>query len=401
MNKQKKYININIFIISGFLFFYFAGNVSAVGLKDEAKGYRDKGYEAQVKGDVDLAIEYYQKACELNPQYSAPHNDLGILYETKGWLDRAESEYKKAVAITPDYKEAHANLALLYERKGELEKASFHWMKRYKLGQPDEEWTKEARSRLKKVGLLDETLDAKPIEQKIEPKEDKTEKGWERIGKTKEEKISKTPHKKLVKAERKCVGSDKTYRKIKANKPKETYKKSKSAKKPENKKRKKASGWARLGGEEKSSGKAKKYRHKTASVVSRSTNMDSELQEALRLAEERLKEEKYKDNQKGSPEKETVVREPKIADSKLNDYYSKAKDYYNKGEYSRALDTIREAKRDMTDDETLSTLENQIKTKMKEERIQDHCNEGMILYRQNDVTGAKKEFESILSILPE
>jgi len=38
---------------------------------------------------------------------------------------------------------------------------------------------------------------------------------------------------------------------------------------------------------------------------------------------------------------------------------------------------------------------------MKEERIEDYYKEGMIHYRQKDFAGARKEFEAILSILPE
>src|SRR3989338_6378347 len=116
------------------LSYIYAANIT--GVAKEAEAYRTKGYDAQQLGDIDTAIEWYQKAANLRPEYASPHNDLGILFETKGWLDRAEAEYEKALAIDPAYKEVHTNLALLYERKGELEKAAFHWMKRYKLGDP-------------------------------------------------------------------------------------------------------------------------------------------------------------------------------------------------------------------------------------------------------------------------
>lgn len=125
-------------------------------LSSEALVYRENGYKAQEIGDIDSAITWYQKACQLDANYASPHNDLGILYETKGWLDRAEMEYRKALAIDPNHERSYTNLALIYERKGDLEKSAFYWMRRYKLGKPGDYWTDEARKRLEKLGLVEE-----------------------------------------------------------------------------------------------------------------------------------------------------------------------------------------------------------------------------------------------------
>ena len=313
--------------------YVYAGKVS--GIAADAEPYRTKGYEAQQRGDIDTAIEWYQKAANVRPEYAAPHNDLGILFETKGWLDRAEAEYEKALAIDPGYKEVHTNLALLYERKGELEKAAFHWMRRYKLGTPDDPWTQEAESRLKKLGLIDkiETLAlTESIEKKQEPKPRlKKESEWSRLG------------------------SGKKDAPIKSSKSKKT--------------------------------------------------IDKELEESLRLAEERLKKERGTNAPNRSLRSGTGQAEPAtpVANpvSSSNVSYNKAKDYYAKGEYAKALDIIRIAKQNSGENKSLLNLEEEIKFKMKEERIEDHYKEGMIHYRQKDFAGARKEFEAILSILPD
>ena len=308
--------------------YIYAGNV--VGISSEAETYRAKGYDAQQRGDIDIAIEWYQKAANIKPEYASPHNDLGILFETKGWLDRAEAEYKKALVLDPNYKEVHTNLALLYERKGELERAAFHWMRRYKLGNPNDPWTQEASSRLERLGLLDKT--------------EKTD----------------TPE-------------------IKQQAPVEKKQKPEPKPKP-----KKDSGWTRIGSEKKK---------QPVNISKSDKNIDKELQESLKLAEERLRKEKdSKEN----------AKEPKAAtNSGASASYGKARDYYNKGEYAKALDVIRLAKQDSKESKSFSELEDEIKFKMKEERIEDHYKEGMICYRQKDFAGAKKEFEAILSILPE
>jgi tetratricopeptide (TPR) repeat protein len=324
------------------------------GISNEGEAYRTKGYEAQRNGDIDTAIEWYQKACGVKPEYASPHNDLGILFETKGWLDRAEAEYEKALAINPDYKEVHTNLALLYERKGELEKAAFHWMRRYKLGTPDDPWTQEAIKRLEKLGLIGkkESLDASKIKQQASAED--TQK------KNKEPAV--------------------TDKKAPVNKP--IIEKQKAKPSP---KLKKDSSWTRVGAE----------KNKKPVNVSKPDNMDRELQDSLRMAEERLKKEKDVKINKNAEEPKAIVRDGASA------AYGKAKDYYNKGEYAKALDTIRLAKQSSNGNKQLLDLEDEIKFKMKEERIEDYYKEGMIRYRQKDFAGAKKEFEAILSILPE
>ena len=114
----RRFVNFKPIFFAIF-FFPIVLNISYIyaearpGLSGDAEAYRIKGYESQQAGDTETAIEWYQKAIGLDPDYASPHNDLGILFETKGWLDRAEAEYTKALAIDQGYKEVHTNLALL------------------------------------------------------------------------------------------------------------------------------------------------------------------------------------------------------------------------------------------------------------------------------------------------
>jgi len=345
--------------------YIYAGSFS-----EEAVSYREEGFKAQDIGDIDTAISYYQKAAELDLNYATPHNDLGILYEAKGLLDRAESEYQKALTIDRSYAKAHTNLALLYERKGELEKAAFHWMKRYRLGEPGDTWKEEARQRLEKLGLLG----SRSKSAKIKPARER------------ESSYTKSRAKKNIQKEKKDI----------------------TVKKPESK------GWTRLGSKPKAERKTKRTeRVETA----RKSALQTEIQKSLRLAEERLKRERdkkrgganiesiKKDASEKIPEAKTSRPKKEIqipkSSPKAKAYYSKANSYYKKGEYSHALDTIRIAKRTYPDDLALLELEEIVKDKMKEERIEDHYNKGILLYHQNDHAGAREEFETILDMVPE
>ena len=355
-------------------------------LEKEAQAYRVKGYESQERGDIDEAIAFYQKAVALDVKYAAPHNDLGILYEAKGWLDRAEGEYQNAVTIDPNYEEAHANLALLYERKGELEKAAFHWMRRYKLGKPGDPWTQEAEKRLGKLGLLDnpevKQRAVRPLLEIERLSEQEDAGGWTRLGKKQDPKKNISTEKKLEK-------------RTPAEKPEEKKAKKKLTAEPKKKKlakkeqKGKTSEWTRLGY---SSEKEKRASKSSA----RKGAIDKELQDSLRLAEQRLKQEKTKT----SEPREKQVKTSAPSRSARSDY-SKAKGQYDEGEYARALETIRLAKKQHPEDPGLLSLEQDVKNKMKEERIEDHYSEGIMRYRQEDYSSARQEFKAILDILPE
>jgi tetratricopeptide (TPR) repeat protein len=248
-----------------------------------------------------------------------------------------------------------------------LEKAAFHWMRRYKLGNPNDPWTQEAMKRLEKLGLLDKTKspDTPKIEQRIEQQPP--------AGKI---------QKKIQKNKKKPAITDK-----KAVIDKPVVKKQKA--KP-HQKLKKESSWTKIGSEK---------NKKPDNVSKPDRNMDRELQDSLRMAEERLKKErdiKESDKRVEAPAVKSVAGgEASVA------AYGKAKDHYNKGEYAKALDIIRLAKQNSGESRQLLELEDEIKFKMKEGRIEDYYKEGMIHYRQKDFAGARKEFEAILSILPE
>jgi len=460
--------------------YVYAGKIT--GVSGDAEAYRTKGYVAQQRGDIDTAIEWYQKAISLKPEYASPHNDIGILFETKGWLDRAEAEYEKAIAIDPNYKEVHTNLALLYERKGELEKAAFHWMRRYKLGDPNDPWTKEAKSRLEKLGLLDKAEDG--ISPKIEQQAPEVKKSQKKE-KPKPNAISKArkyPNERKALAPKKKEINKELQESLRL--AEEKLKKEKESKRSAREKvdatvnseanvdysKTKDSDWTRIGSEKKKEAvnvpasskeinkelqeslrlaeeKLKKERggkksaeekkvdaavNSEANVVYSKTkdpnrtkirsekkkedvkvqvsnkdvnkelqeslklvkDINKELQEAQKLAQERLR--KNRKNKRGAKEKVGMV-----INSEANVAYGKAKGYYNKGEYTKALDIIRIAKQDSKESKSLLELEEDIKFKMKEAKIEDHYKEGMIRYRQKDFAGTRKECEAILSILPE
>ena len=61
-----------------------------------------EGYESQMAGDLEIAIELYRRSIETCPTAEA-HTFLGWTYSFQGKLDKAIEECKKAIQIDPDF----------------------------------------------------------------------------------------------------------------------------------------------------------------------------------------------------------------------------------------------------------------------------------------------------------
>lgn len=127
----------------------------------EARAYRNQGYDAQRRGDIQTAKAFYQKAIVLDPALASAYNDLGTVYESTGFPDAAEQNYLKALKVDPSFLSAYSNLGLFYENKRDLKKAGYYWQKRAELGDPEDPWTKKAYARSYDIAL---TLGEIPVD---------------------------------------------------------------------------------------------------------------------------------------------------------------------------------------------------------------------------------------------
>ncbi len=124
----------------------------------QAAMLRKDGFNAQLKGDYNKALSFYQKAIELNPDYVVVYNDLGIIYEKLQLPNEAEKMYKKAIELDPQYAGVYTNLALLYEKSKDFEAAAHMWKKRVDVGDPYDTWTINAKKHLENLAKSDKSL---------------------------------------------------------------------------------------------------------------------------------------------------------------------------------------------------------------------------------------------------
>jgi tetratricopeptide (TPR) repeat protein len=100
--------------------------------------------------DWDQAERYYMEALLADPEYALAHFDLANLYDERGERTQAMEHYQAALNISPNYADAHYNLALLYQVSNQPMKAVRHWTTYLKLD-PASHWASIARRELDKL----------------------------------------------------------------------------------------------------------------------------------------------------------------------------------------------------------------------------------------------------------
>jgi len=81
---------------------------------DYAEAYFNQGVVFKHLSKLDESIKAYKKAIALNPNYPDAHNNLGNLYKEIGNRDDAIESYEWAIAYRPDFEITHLNLGVLY-----------------------------------------------------------------------------------------------------------------------------------------------------------------------------------------------------------------------------------------------------------------------------------------------
>jgi|GEM_PF-3913387 len=77
--------------------------------KEEYRVVNRLGIEQYEQGNYYKAIEYYNKAIEIDPNHPFAHNNRALAYFRLGEYDKAFSGYDKAIELKPDYAIAYAN----------------------------------------------------------------------------------------------------------------------------------------------------------------------------------------------------------------------------------------------------------------------------------------------------
>src|SRR3989344_860516 len=90
---------------------------------NDAEAYNNRGFNYYLSGDIDRAIEDYNKAIAINPNAAEAYYIRGLAYHKKGQYDRAIEDYNKAIALSPNKVAAYNNRGGAYYKKGQHDRA--------------------------------------------------------------------------------------------------------------------------------------------------------------------------------------------------------------------------------------------------------------------------------------
>jgi tetratricopeptide (TPR) repeat protein len=81
------------------------------------------------KGHIKEAIEHYQKAIQIDPNYAEAQNNLGAALAAEGRFDEAIGNYHKAIQISPNFAYALNNLGMALAARGQFDDAIENYRK--------------------------------------------------------------------------------------------------------------------------------------------------------------------------------------------------------------------------------------------------------------------------------
>lgn len=95
------------------------------------RAYYGKAVIFEQLGQVDKAIEHFERAITEEPNIAQIYFDCAYLYDDIGKLKQAIAYYKKAIALEDNHFWSHLNLGSIYERNNDNEAAKNHFLKAY------------------------------------------------------------------------------------------------------------------------------------------------------------------------------------------------------------------------------------------------------------------------------
>ena len=91
--------------------------------KNDPIFYNNRGEVYLREGKFDEAIDDFNTAIEIQPEFVAAYNNRGLAYGRKGENDLAINDFNTAIELQPEFAEAYNNRANVYDDKDDFEKA--------------------------------------------------------------------------------------------------------------------------------------------------------------------------------------------------------------------------------------------------------------------------------------
>jgi len=93
------------------------------------KGYISEGNINYYESRYDKALEFYQKAVEVDPNCAAAHHHMGLALRQLGKVEEAVISFRRALKIEPNHPLANNNMGLTLCQLGQDEEALIYYNK--------------------------------------------------------------------------------------------------------------------------------------------------------------------------------------------------------------------------------------------------------------------------------
>jgi len=87
---------------------------------DYAKAHYNLGSVLEELGRLHDSVKSYKNSTALEPENAQVHNNLSIVLRKLDQLEEAEASCRKAIALDPEYSEAYSSLSIILYAKGDL-----------------------------------------------------------------------------------------------------------------------------------------------------------------------------------------------------------------------------------------------------------------------------------------
>jgi tetratricopeptide (TPR) repeat protein len=92
--------------------------------RDWASEHNERARELDDKGRTEDAIREYLRACEIDPQWSVPHYNLGLVYKYAGDWEKSLHWNRRATELDPSHQASWWNLGIAATALGRWDEAA-------------------------------------------------------------------------------------------------------------------------------------------------------------------------------------------------------------------------------------------------------------------------------------
>jgi len=131
--------------------------------------YNNLGYALYRAGHVPEAVEQFEQALKINPNYDEAHNNLGNARMQTDRVSEAIEQYEQALKIKPGYAEAHYNLGIALQKIGQTSEAIEQYEQALKNKPDDADAHNNLGIALHQVGRTSEAIEQFEQASKINP----------------------------------------------------------------------------------------------------------------------------------------------------------------------------------------------------------------------------------------